>query len=140
MNSAGYIRYWAPLFKSEGPAQVAVIVLTFLLAILCPSVPFDEWEKLGTDMRFIFFLLSKFFAVLSYDNMCHLDSLKMFRKPLPAKGAFVLAWQKITKVIDDFHCKNHVEVCRQTWNPDLIRDVYPNANLVCCEQTFAWLG
>ena len=47
VNSAGFIRYWAPLFKSEGPAQVAVIVLTFLLTILGPSVPFVDWEKLG---------------------------------------------------------------------------------------------
>ena len=43
-------------------------------------------------------------------------------------------------MIDDLHCKNHVEVCKQTWNPDKIREVYPKANLVCCEQTFAWLG
>ena len=70
----------------------------------------------------------------------YVSSWLVFRKPLPAKGAFALAWQKITKVIDDLHCKNHVETCRQKWNPDLIRDVYPNANLVCCEQTFAWLG
>lgn len=47
VNSAGFIRYWAPLFKSEGPAQVAVIVLTFLLSILGPMVPFEEWESLG---------------------------------------------------------------------------------------------
>ena len=47
VNSAGFIRYWAPLFKSEGPAQVAVIVLTFLLTILGPMVPFEDWEKLG---------------------------------------------------------------------------------------------
>lgn len=47
VNSAGFIRYWAPLFKSEGPAQVAVIVLTFLLSILGPMVPFAEWESLG---------------------------------------------------------------------------------------------
>ena len=47
VNSAGFIRYWAPLFKSEGPSQVAVIVLTFLLKILGPIVPFDEWETLG---------------------------------------------------------------------------------------------
>ena len=54
VNSAGYIRYWAPLYKSEGPAQVAVIVLTFLLSILCPSVPFTDWEKLGN------YFISKF--------------------------------------------------------------------------------
>ena len=140
VNSAGYIRYWAPLYKSEGPAQVAVIVLTFLLSILCPSVPFSDWEKLGNEFtqRILNYFIP--FVVLSYDNMCHLDSLKMFKKPLPAKGNFALAWQKITKVIDDLHCKNHVETCKKTWNPDLIRSFYPNANLVCCEQTFAWLG
>jgi hypothetical protein len=26
VNSAGFIRYWAPMFKSEGPAQIALIV------------------------------------------------------------------------------------------------------------------
>ena len=43
-------------------------------------------------------------------------------------------------VIDDLHSKNHIESCRQTWNPQMIRELYPNANLSCCEQTFAWLG
>ena len=42
VNSVCYRRYWAP----EGPAQVAVIVLTFLLAILCTCVALSEWEKL----------------------------------------------------------------------------------------------
>ena len=89
--------------------------------------------------------------------MCHLDSLKMFKKPLPAKGNYAHIWEKITKggpasiinlrsclinfsVIDDLHWRNHVERCKITWNPDRIREIYPNANLVCCEQTFAWLG
>ena len=97
VNSAGLIRYWAPLFKSEGPAQVAVIVLTFMLTILCPSVPFDQWEKLGSRFYPQIYVNCFFSSVLSYDNMCHLDSLKMFRKPLPAKGKFALVWQKITK-------------------------------------------
>ena len=26
------------------------------------------------------------------------------------------------------------------WSPKQIRSIYPNANLVSCEQTFAWLG
>ena len=79
----------------------------------------------------------------------------MFKKPLPAKGNFAQIWQKITKggkadmkiifikiclVIDDLHVRNHVETCKVKWNPNQIRDIYPNANLVCCEQTFAWLG
>ena len=43
-------------------------------------------------------------------------------------------------MIDDLHVRNHVETCKVKWNPNQIRDIYPNANLVCCEQTFAWLG
>ena len=89
--------------------------------------------------------------------MCHLDSLKMFKKPLPAKGDFKYIWEKVTKginlsilnalpkhkhcsVIDELHWRNHVENCKVQWNPKQIREIYPNANLVCCEQTFAWLG
>ena len=80
----------------------------------------------------------------------------MFKKPLPAKGNFANIWQKITKgnlccmlyiicdctplVIDDLHIRNHVDACKAMWNPKQIREIYPNANLVSCEQTFAWLG
>lgn len=64
VNSGGHISYWAPLFKSEGPAQVAVIVLTFLMNVLGAMVPFGEWKDI----------------VLAYDNMCHLGMLQ-FSKP-----------------------------------------------------------
>ena len=47
---------------------------------------------------------------------------------------------KFYLVIDDLHWRNHVETCKVKWNPNKIREIYPNANLVCCEQTFAWLG
>ena len=47
VNSGGHISYWAPLYKSEGPAQVAVIVLTFLMSVLGPRVPFEEWREIG---------------------------------------------------------------------------------------------
>ena len=48
VNSGGHIIYWAPLFKSEGPAQVAVIVLNFLFSVLAPQIPFEEWKDIGT--------------------------------------------------------------------------------------------
>ena len=60
-------------------------------------MPFEDWEKLGQQF---FKLITDVFInilVLSYDNMCHLDSLRMFKKPLPAKGNFAFIWQKITK-------------------------------------------
>ena len=97
VNSAGFIRYWAPLFKSEGPAQVAVIVLTFLLSILGPMVPLCRMGEPRFVICILILINIFFFLVLSYDNMCHLDSLKMFKKPLPAKGNFAHIWQKVTK-------------------------------------------
>ena len=51
VNSGGHICYWAPLFKSEGPAQVAVIVLTFLILVLGPLVPFEEWKNIGKNLE-----------------------------------------------------------------------------------------
>ena len=51
VNSGGHISYWAPLFKSEGPAQVAVIVLTFLILVLGPAVPFEEWTDIGEILK-----------------------------------------------------------------------------------------
>ena len=47
VNSGGHISYWAPLYKSEGPAQVAVIVLTFLITVLGPRVPPEYWNEIG---------------------------------------------------------------------------------------------
>ena len=95
MNSGGHISYWAPLFKSEGPAQVAVIVLTFLLNVLGPAVPFEDWKDIGEFKCLKKCYFNLIFEVLDYDNMCHLDSLKMFRSPLPAKGNLALIWEKV---------------------------------------------
>ena len=47
VNSGGHIIYWSPLYKSEGPAQVAVIVLNFLFSVLAPKIPEEEWNEIG---------------------------------------------------------------------------------------------
>ena len=52
VNSAGFICYWAPMYKSKGPAQIAIIVLNFLLTILGPTVPSEDWGKLGWLLQF----------------------------------------------------------------------------------------
>ena len=72
----------------------------------CSNISFIHPWAYGTlcrmgEPRFVIYILILinifFFLVLSYDNMCHLDSLKMFKKPLPAKGNFAHIWQKVTK-------------------------------------------
>ena len=78
--------------------------------------------------------------------MCHLDSLKMLRKPLPAKGKFANIWQKvyqldiffyllfillkITKIVDDLHIRNHSPECREIWNPSKVKASHPDVNLM----------
>ena len=47
----------------------------------------------------------------------------------------------IMQVIDSFHYKNHTDPeCKVKYNPSVVRDKYPNVNLMCCEQTFIWLS
>ena len=55
--------------RSEGPAQVFLLVLSWLVAAFGKQKR-DDWRKL----------------YLSYDNMCHLDNLKVAKKPLPLPG------------------------------------------------------
>ena len=45
---------------------------------------------------------------LAYDNMCHLDSLRISKSQLPLPVPSNEAWQLISKVIDRLHLQNHV--------------------------------
>ena len=114
---------------------------------LLQSVPEEDWGK----------------VVLAYDNMCHLDGLRAAQRPLPLPAPYDLMWQRITKVcyyiyynigvsvititffnfqiIDTLHFRNHTdEQCRAKYNPKIVTDTNPNINLMCAEQTFAWLS
>jgi len=53
--------------------------------------------------------------ILSYDNMCHLNNLKVARKPLPLPGNFSNMWLDVKKTIDTLHIHhNHKdERCRE---------------------------
>ena len=48
------------------------------------DIPEDKWSS----------------VVLAYDNMCHLDSLKASREPLPLPAPYDKMWTTITKVED----------------------------------------
>ena len=62
-----YISFVAP--RSEGPAQVFLLTLTWLVTAF-QHMTRDEWESI----------------ILCYDNMCHLNNLKVVKNPLPLPG------------------------------------------------------
>ena len=68
-------------YRSESPSQVYLIILTWLKSIL-QDLPTEKWQD----------------VVLAYDNMCHLDSMKVASKPLPLSSPFDRMWLDITKV------------------------------------------
>ena len=50
-------------------------------------------------------------------------------------------WGTINKVIDPLHIHNHTrEKCKKLYSPKSVTSKYPDANMMQCEQTFAWLG
>ena len=121
VSGGGIIRSWNDLFKSEGPAQVGL-----LQKYLGENIPDPEdWKN--------FFL--------SYDNMCHIDELNLLNKPLALSEPYKNMWQKIQKVIDPLHIKNHTrKQCKTLYNPQKVTEKYKDGNMMQCEQTFAWLG
>ena len=74
---------------------------------------------------------------LAYDNMCHMDGLRMASLDLPLCKPFDKAWKLITKVIDRLHLRNHVDSrCKEMYDPD--KKIPPGFNTMACEQTFIW--
>ena len=48
-------------------------------------------------------------------------------------------WMATQHVIDDLHIVNHKrQKCHTMYNPKKVKEVVPDANLICAEQTFAW--
>ena len=104
--------------RSEGPAQVFLLVLTWLIAAFGRKRR-EDWKRI----------------TVSYDNMCHLNNLKVARCPLPLPGDLAHIWLEVNKIIDDLHIKNHKDPrCEQYRAPEEI------GNTMACEQTFAWLS
>ena len=98
-----------------------LLVLTWLVAAFGHQTR-EEWKKL----------------IVSYDNMCHLNNLKVSKKPLPLPGNLKHIWMDVGKVIDSLHLKNHKDERCQQYDPKKIME--PGMNTMSCEQTFAWLS
>ena len=78
---------------------------------------------------------------MSFDNMCHVDELNLLKKKLALNTPFDEVWLLINKIIDPLHIKNHVRPqCKILYDPEKVRTAFPEANLMCAEQTFAWMG
>lgn len=108
-------------FRSEGPAQVFLLVLAWLVAAFK--------DKKREDYKDI---------TLCYDNMCHLNNLTVAKEPLPLPGDLQHIWLDITKCIDSLHLKNHKDPrCAVLYSPDHLSG---DNNTMSCEQTFAWLS
>lgn len=78
---------------------------------------------------------------LAYDNMCHVDGMKVTQRPLPFPAPYDTMWFKINKLIDSLHINNHKsEECRTKYNPAKVKEKLPDANTMAGEQTFTWLS
>ena len=122
----GHILFYEVLYvlRSEGPAQVFLLVLAWLVAAL--------GRKSREERKDI---------IVSYDNMCHLNNLKVARKPLPLPGDLKYLWLDVQKIIDTLHMKNHSDPrCEQQYNPAKVLPEDSDMNTMSCEQTFAWLS
>ena len=78
---------------------------------------------------------------LSYDNMCHLNNLKVAKNPLPLLGDFKHLWTDIQKIriTDRLHITNHKDKrCKDLYNPEMLQKEHLEINTMCCEQIFAW--
>lgn len=76
-------------------------------------------------------------TVLSYDNMCHVDNMKIAKADLPLQAPFNTLWKDVGKVIDRLHLRNHKDPrCKKDYNPD--SKVSKDYNSMVAEQTFIW--
>lgn len=124
VRGGGIIDKWSPLFKSESPSQVFIIVLSWLCVILRNINP-ANWSKL----------------FLAYDNMCHLDGLRAAKNLLPWRSPWDKAWISVKKIIDRLHISNHKDKkCKEKYDPSSLKEEIPNGNTMAAEQTFVWLS
>ena len=117
------------LFRSESPSQAFLILVLWLYRKFTPLL--DDGmapEELMTVMSS---------TIVAYDNMCHVDGLKVARVDLPFEDPLKKVWQCVVKVIDKLHIRNHKdEKCKTLYNPiDKVPDGY---NTMAAEQTFVW--
>lgn len=110
--------------KRQGPSQPFLIMLNWLIAVLKGLDP-STWCQL----------------YLAYDNMCHVDGMRIAKKPLPLPQPYSHMWLKINKIIDSLHISNHKDSnCKLKYDPLSLKEELPDVNTMAAEQTFVWLS
>ncbi|XP_078376881.1 uncharacterized protein LOC144660166 [Oculina patagonica] len=124
VRGSGIIDKWNPLFRSESPSQAFLIMLNWLIVVLKGLDP-STWCQL----------------YLAYDNMCHVDGMRIAKKPLPLPQPYSHMWLKINKIIDSLHISNHKDSnCKLKYDPLSLKEELPDVNTMAAEQTFVWLS
>ena len=123
-----WIQFWNDVCilycRSEGPAQVFLLALLWLVAEF-GTCGREVWKKI----------------IIAYDNMCHLNNLRVARQLLPLPGELKYIWMDVVKVIDELHIKNHKDPSyKRRYSIDSMKAENENFNTMVCEQTFAWLS
>ncbi len=114
--------------RSESPTQA------FLVSILWLYRKFKGLKEIESDGNIRQAISS---ICLAYDNMCHMDSLRISKLDIPLPSPFNESWKLVSKVIDRLHLRNHVDAkCKDLYNPD--KHIPPEFNTMACEQTFIW--
>ena len=98
------------LHRTEGPGQVFLITIQYLLQQLM-DMPEEQWEDF----------------ILSLDNMCNLDKLRVAKKPLPLPKPYDKIWLKVRKIVDRLQMRNHKnpECCLKYGEVTTLRRNYP---------------
>ncbi|XP_072016527.1 uncharacterized protein [Amphiura filiformis] len=127
VSAGGHIQTFSPIYRSESPSQVFLIILSFLYLL------FQDVDEIDFENYF-----------LAYDNMCNVMRLKVAKmSTLPLMGKFATMWTKVKKIVDGLHIKNHKrDICKVELNPEKFKTKYPDisVNSMAAEQTFAWTG
>ena len=64
-----------------------------------------------------------------------------YSRPLPYLGTLAWCGRRLTKPLILFTSKNHKRSeCHVKYNPEDVKKMYPDANLMTCEQVFCWMG
>ena len=73
---------------------------------------------------------------------CNLDKLKAANAELPLPGNLKDMWQRIRKIIDRLHIKNHRNKCCQLkYNPEnVLKAEEKGMNTMAAEQLFSWMS
>ena len=60
--------------------------------------------------------------VLSYDNMCHVDGMRVAKKPLPRPSPYDRMWMDISKIINSLHIRNQkTPLCNEAYDTAVLK-------------------